>query len=206
MPTGYGPIATQTRPIPSFIAGKRTECTVVDSLATVTEPGDFALHQKGVYHSGEEIRQGGGIDLEFAIPYPGVHNGPTGYWSLARDNPVQSAASWTSQGKVIEVYGEAAMASVPATAARYRARTTRLPDYAAREVYLAPGTVLPLGDERHDRLPFVLSGHLRLTTTGKAELPESEDVARVERGTDVRIEALDEVKYAEASVPPLPGK
>ena len=177
----------------------------VENLAAVTGPGDFALHQKGVYHSGEEIRRGGGIDLEFAIPFQGVHNDPSGYWSMAGDNPVQAAASWAAQGKVIEAYGDAA-AMAPATAPRYRVRIARLPDYSAREVYLAPGTILPLRDDNHDRLFFVLSGHIRLTTAGTEHTLESEDAARVERGTDARIESIDEVKFVEAAAPPLPGK
>lgn len=178
----------------------------VDSLATVTEPGDFALHQKGVYHSGEEIRRGGGIDLEFALPFKGVHNDPTGYWSLARDNPVQSAASWSVSGRVIEATGVAATAAAPTNAARYRVRTARLPNYAAREVYLPAGTVLPLRDDGSDRLLFVLSGHVRLTLGGTVYPLESEDAARIERGADARIDALDDVMFVEAAVPPVLAK
>ena len=178
----------------------------VDSLAVVTSPGDFALHQKGVYHSGEEIRRSGGIDLEFALPYKSVHNDPTGFWSLAQDNPVQPAASWALPGKIIEAVGPAATSAAPPAAAHYRVRIARLPDYAAREVYLSLGTMLPLRDDRHDRLLFVTSGHIRLKSGGQVYVLESEDAARIERGSDARIEALDEAIFVEASVPPLPAK
>ena len=178
----------------------------VDGLAMVTGPGDFALHQKGVYHSGEEIRHGGGIDLEFALPFKSVHNDPTGFWSLARDNPVQPGASWTASGRVVEAIGAAAASAAPPTAAHYRVRSAKLPDYTAREVFLFAGTNLPLRDEGHDRLLFVTSGHIRLTTSGENYALESEDAARIERGRDASIEATDDAMFVEATVPPLPPK
>jgi quercetin dioxygenase-like cupin family protein len=174
----------------------------VNDMAMVTEPGDFALHQKGVYHSGEEIRRGGGIDLEFALNYQGVHNDPTAWWSLARDHRVQPAANWVSNGKVMDAIGSAA-ASAPASAVHYRVRVAELPYYAAREVYLPAGTTLTYRDMDHDRLLFMLSGHATIKTGGKTYGVESEDAARADRGADFVITANDDAKWAEAWVPSL---
>ena len=174
----------------------------VNDMAMVAAPGDFALHQKGVYHSGEEIRRGGGIDLEFALNYPGIHNDPTAWWSLARDHPMQPAASWIADGKVIDVIGSAA-ASAPASAVHYHVRVAELPTYAAREVYLPAGATLTYRDMDHDRLLFMLSGHATIKTDGKTYSVESEDAARALRGADFAITAGDDAKWAESWVPSL---
>jgi len=172
----------------------------VDDKAVVTAPGDFALHQKGVYHSGEEIRRGGGIDLEFAITFPGIHNDPTAWWSLARGHPIEPAASWLSEGRIVEAVGATA-ASAPANAVRYRVRDARLPHYGARELYLAKGTVLPSQDVASDRLFFVLSGRVKVSVAGRDYLLESEDTARAIKGERFTLEALDDAMLAQAFVP-----
>lgn len=172
----------------------------VDDKAVVTEPGDFALHQKGVYHSGEEIRRGGGIDLEFAMTIPGIHNDPTAWWSLARDHPIEPAASWLKDGRYVEAIGPDA-AAAPAGAAHYRVRVAALPHYAARELYLAKGAVLPTRELATDRLFFLLSGHVKLTTGGQGYMLEPEDSARAIKGADFTLEALDDAMFAEAFVP-----
>lgn len=176
----------------------------VDDKAVVAGPGDFALHQKGVLHSGEEIRRGGGIDLEFAVTIPGRHNDPTGYWSLARDHPVEAAASWRTGNRYVEAIGDG-IAGAPPGAVRYRVRRAVLPDYPAREVYLARGTILPSLDAEHDRLVFILAGKVRMTINGVAYIVTSEDAARFARHDDVKVEALEDSIYVQATVPPIPS-
>lgn len=173
----------------------------VNDIATIAGPGDFALHQKGVFHSGEEIRRGDGIDLEFAMNIDGIHNDPTGFWSLAKDHPIQPAASWMDKGQYVEAVGDAA-AQAPADAARYTIRSAPFPDYPAREVRLTKGTIIPSRDMAKDRLMFVLSGKLKITANGKDYLLISEDAARAERGKDFRIEALEDAMFVQAFVPP----
>ncbi|WP_336952852.1 hypothetical protein [Sphingobium aromaticivastans] len=175
----------------------------VNDKAVVTEPGDFALHQKGVDHSGEEIRRGGGIDLEFAVNIDGIHNDPTGFWSLAKDHPVEPAASWMAGGKYVEAIGSS-VAQAPAGAAHYRVRTAILDKFEAREVYLTKGTVIASRDLDRDRLMFVLSGKIRVTAGGKDYVLGTEDAARAERGKDFRMEAMEDSMLAQAFV--APGK
>ena len=177
----------------------------VDDQAVLAEPGDFALHQKGVLHSGEEIRRGGGIDLEFAIPFAQRHNDPKGFWSLAHDHPWQPAAAWIDGGKPSEAVG-ADVAAAPPGAARYQVRIAALPDYAAREVRLPRGTTVTFRDETRDRLVFVLSGRVRFTIADRSDTLGSEDAAGVARGTTVQLEALEDAAFAEALVPPVPIK
>lgn len=174
----------------------------VDDQAVLAEPGDFALHQKGVYHSGEEIRRGGGIDLEFALPFTGIHNDPKGFWSLARDHPFQPAAAWVEGGKPREVVGDAA-AAAPEGAARYQVRQAVLPDYAAREVRLPRGSKVSLRDDGRDRLVFVLSGRVRATIGDRADTLASEDAAGVPHGRTLELEVLEDAAFAEALVPPV---
>lgn len=172
----------------------------VEDKAVVTEPGDFALHQKGVYHSGEEIRRGGGIDLEFAMNIPAIHNDPDGFWSMARDHPVQDAASWTSGNAVVEAIGADA-ARAPAGAARYRVRLADLPGYGAREVHIPAGTTVPMRDAAGDRLFFVLSGKVSLSVDGRSHAMTAEDAGRIVRGKTVTITAAEDTMLAMALVP-----
>jgi quercetin dioxygenase-like cupin family protein len=173
----------------------------VNGLAAVAYPGDFALHQKGVYHSGEEIRRGGGIDLEFAVTIPGRHNDPTGFWSLARDHPVEPAAQWREGDRYVEAIGTSAAAAAPADAVRYRVRIAALPDYPAREIYLPKGTTLPSRDPSRDRLFFVATGKVRVTVGGKPYDLEVEDTARAPAAADFAIEAVDDSLLIQAAVP-----
>jgi quercetin dioxygenase-like cupin family protein len=175
----------------------------VNNQAVVAGPGDFALHQKGVDHSGEEIRRGGGIDLEFAMTIPGRHNDPAGYWSLARDNPVQPAASWPSGRGFAEAVGSAALAAAPPGAVRYQVREARLPGYTAREIHLKAGTTLPSLDPARDRLMFLLSGTLDVEVGGERHRLVSEDTARAVAGAPFMIVALEDSVLVQASVPPL---
>ncbi len=173
----------------------------VDEKAVVAGPGDFAMHEKGVYHSGEEIRRGGGIDLEFAVNIDGIHNDPTGYWSMAQDHPVEPAAAWMEAGKYVEAIGTAASGAPPG-AAHYQVRVAKLANYTAREMYLSKGTVIPSRDMDMDRLMFILSGKVKVTVDGKDYLLVSEDTARAVRGKDFKIEALEDSMFAQAFVPP----
>jgi hypothetical protein len=174
----------------------------VNDLAVLAGPGDFAFHQKGVDHSGEEIRRGGGIDLEFVWFNPGRHNDPTGFWSLAKDHPVEDAASWRDGRLIREVVGDTAAA--PAHAARYRVRRATFPGMAAREIHLPAGTILPTRSDTSERLFFVLSG--RIGVTGGAYELGSEDSAYAGRGKDFAITALTDSMIVEASLPPLAVK
>jgi mannose-6-phosphate isomerase-like protein (cupin superfamily) len=176
----------------------------VNALATVAIPGDFALHQKGVDHSGEEIRRGGGIDLEFAMTIPGRHNDPTGFWSLAREHPVEAAAQWRDGDRYVEAVGAGA-ATAPAGAVRYRVRLAALPGYPARELHLTKGTVLPSRDPERDRLMFVAGGRVRVTVGGRSHDLAVEDTARAPARTDFRMEALEDSLVIQASVPPAPS-
>ncbi|MDH7973239.1 hypothetical protein QH494_13705 [Sphingomonas sp. AR_OL41] len=173
----------------------------VDDQAMVTEPGDFALHQKGVYHSGEETRHGGGIDLEFAMTIPGRHNDPHGYWSLARDHPVQPAAAWQLGGVYQEAIGPAA-ANAPAGATRFRVRLAELPDYQAREVYLPAGATIAGRLAGKDRLFFVASGRVTATAGGTGHALVSEDTAWAEHDQPFAITAREDSMIVEAFVPP----
>jgi quercetin dioxygenase-like cupin family protein len=177
----------------------------VDDKAVVAVPGDFALHQKGVYHSGEEIRRGGGIDLEFAVNIERIHNDPNGFWSFAKDNSVVEAATWRDGSRVIDAVGPEA-ASAPANAVRYRVRTASLPDYPAREVYLPKGAVLPIRETERDRLIFILSGRISFRADGRDYQLATEDAARAERGKEIVVTALEDTIWAQALVPAKAGK
>lgn len=170
----------------------------VNDMAVVTEPGDFALHEKGVYHSGEEIRRGGGIDLEFAFAAPAGHNDPTGYWSLAASHPLEPAAAWVTPAGPVEAIGAAAVAAAPVNAARYMVRAALFPGYEAREVKVAAGAVIRSRDSRCDRLMFILSGTFRVSVGGRDYSVGPEDAARAPAAQDFELVALTDGSYAEA--------
>lgn len=157
----------------------------VNNLAVVAGPGDFAFHQKGVDHSGEEIRRGGGIDLEFVYFNPGRHNDPTGFWSLAKDHPIVDA--------------------IAEDGAHYGTRRADFPGgLAAREVYLPAGASLRSLDGDKERLFFILSGKVRVSSAGKPDEEIGvEDSAYAARGKDFRITASEAAKFVEAFLPPL---
>jgi quercetin dioxygenase-like cupin family protein len=170
-----------------------------DGKAAVTVPGDAALHPKGVYHHGEALQTGKGIEfvafVAARLPDPQVT------WKPAASLPMMPMAAWMEgRGTYRELAGDA-VGTAPAGAARFEARTFDFPPYVTREYRVAKGTVLPL-DSRANQLVYVTAGRARVSTEGVSDEVATEDAAHVRAGVPFTVEALEDLVLLTSSIPP----
>ena len=176
--------------------GRRVQ--FVNDQAAVNRPGDAAFHPKGVFHHGEAIETGKGI--EFAMYVDKVQTEPQATWITGASRPFEPAATWLDNGKAQEVLG-AAVANTPAQAAHYEVRTFNFsPWYVARELRIPRGASLPMLGPK-DRLIFVLDGKVGIASnSGNWELTQ-EDAARAPADQLLTLKALEDSRILEAYVP-----
>ncbi len=175
--------------------GRRVQ--FVNDQAEHNRPGDAAFHPRGVFHHGEAVETGRGI--EFAMFVDNVRPNPEATWRFAAATPLQSVAAWIADGTYHEQF-EAAAAKAPASAARFQARTIEFPPYVARELRLAKGTALPL-DVRNQQLMIVLSGTISIKTAGQSFDLAVEDTAFATPGVPFSVRASEDATLLTAVVP-----
>ncbi len=183
--------------------GRRVQ--FVNDQAEHNRPGDAAFHPRGVFHHGEAVETGRGI--EFAMFVDRLRPNPEATWRFAAAMPLQAVAAWIADGNYYEQF-DAAAAKAPASAARFQARTFEFPPYVARELRLAKGTVLPL-DVRNQQLLIVLSGAISIKTGGQSFELGVEDTAYAKPDVAFSVRATDDARLLTALVsrdtPPPPA-
>ena len=179
--------------------GRRVQ--FVNDQAEVNRPGDAAFHPKGVFHHGEAIESGQGI--EFAMEVDQVQPEPQATWIPSSTRPFEAAATWLDHGKVHEVVAATAAApNVPAQAAHFSVRTFDFsPYYIARELKVPRGASLPMLGNK-DRLIFILDGQFSVTGDGQSWELSQQDAMRAAAGQLLTIKALADSRIIEAYVPP----
>ena len=175
--------------------GRRVQ--FVNDQAEHNRPGDAAFHPRGVFHHGEAVETGRGI--EFAMFVDSVRPNPEATWRFAAATPLQSVAVWIADGIYHEQF-DAAAAKAPASAARFQARTFAFPPYLARDLRLTKGTTLPL-DVRNQQLMIVLSGTISIKTAGQSFDLGVEDTAYAKPGVPFSVHATEDATLLLAVVP-----
>ena len=175
--------------------GRRVQ--FVNDQAEHNRPGDAAFHPRGVFHHGEAVETGKGI--EFAMFVDSTRPNPEATWRFAAATPLHPVAAWIADGTYHEQI-DAAAAQAPASAARFQARTFEFPPYVARELRLTKGTVLPL-DVRNQQLMIVLSGTISIRTAGQSFDLAVEDTAYAKPGAPFSMRATEDATLLTAVVP-----
>jgi quercetin dioxygenase-like cupin family protein len=91
-------------------SGRRVQ--FVNDQAEHNRPGDAAFHPRGVFHHGEAVEAGKGI--EFAMFVDKVQPNAEATWRFAKDTPLQSLAAWVAGGNYHEL-ADAAAVKAPAS-------------------------------------------------------------------------------------------
>ena len=185
--------------------GRRVQ--FANSQAALNGPGDAALHPKGVFHHGEALETGKGI--EFVAFVARQRPDPQVTWTTAASRPMQPMVAWlegeATYREAIEGTGAGTVAGagsgIPAGAARFEARSFEFPPYLTREYRIAKGTTVPL-DSRSDQLVFVSSGRAGVSTGGKRYELGAEDAAQVRAGSPFLLQALEDLVVVTSSIPP----
>jgi quercetin dioxygenase-like cupin family protein len=192
-------------------SGRRVQ--FVNDQAAVNRPGDAAFHPKGVFHHGEALETGKGV--EFAMYVDQVQPEPQATWIPGSSRPFEPGATWMDNGKVVEVLGAAAAASAanstagkPADAvakvAHYEVRTFDFsPHYITRELRIPRGTTLSMLGNK-DRLMFMLDGRVSVSSGSSSWEIAQEDAARAPADQLVTLKALEDARILETYVPPKP--
>lgn len=168
--------------------------------AAIAGPGDASFHPKGVFHHGEALE--GGYGIEFAMEVDHTWPDPQPVWGPRESRPTEPAAVWLDHGKVLEAYGASA-ASAPADAAHFEARVFDFPPYyTARELHIPRGVSLPIQSAK-DRLMLLLAGHATVALDGRSWPVGPEDAVRAPAGRRMTMEATDDCKIIETDVPPV---
>lgn len=180
--------------------GRRVQ--FVNDQAAINRPGDAAFHPKGVFHHGEALETGKGI--EFAMYVDTRQSDPQATWIPASTRPKEPAAVWSESGAIREAVGAAA-ASAPANATHFDVRTFDFsPHYVARELWVPRGARITMNGTK-DRLMFLLAGQVTLSADGKTWQMAVEDAARAPAGQLVTLTALEDSRILEAYVSARPA-
>ena len=156
-------------------SGRRVQ--FVNNQAEHNRPGDAAFHPRGVFHHGEAIETGKGV--EFAMFTDKVRPNPEAHWRFAKDTPLQSVA---------------------AGAARFQARIFNFPPYAASELILTKGTAIPL-DVSKQQMLIVLAGTVTVSTAGQTYELGVEDTAYAKPGEAFTLRATADARVLTCTVP-----
>ena len=148
----------------------------VNHDAAICDPGDFALHPKGVFHHGEVLTPGLAVEWAMAVGPPGPDPTPT--------------------------FVESGREPFEAAGAGVQMRTVPLGPYTSREVRLTAGTTQDLdADADGELLTIVLSGRLAVDVYGANHELGVEDTVRLPLGERATRTALEDVVLVETRVP-----
>jgi quercetin dioxygenase-like cupin family protein len=167
-------------------SGRRVQ--FVNDQAEHNRPGDAAFHPRGVFHHGEAVETGKGV--EFAMFADQVRPNPEATWRFAKDTP------WQSYHEAFD----AAAAKAPASAARLQARVFDFPPYAARDLQLTKGATLPL-DVSKQQMLILLAGAVTVSTAGRSYDLAVDDTAYAKPGVPFMLRATENAKVLIGIVP-----
>lgn len=146
--------------------------------AEQNRPGDAAFHPRGVFHHGEALETGKGI--EFATYVDKVAPDPQVTWITAEARPMRAVGPGVAE------------------------RRFDFGTYVTREIHLSKGAKLTL-DTVANQLLFVLSGRILVSAGGSAGSQNfevaAEDAAHARAGAPFNIVALEAAQVLTSSVP-----
>ncbi len=145
-------------------------------------PGDATLHPVGVDHHSETLVPG--WRLEFAFEAQPGRCGRDLIALPAQGMIRHEVTEWVENGKRCHLIGPTDRAG-----SRYFARMFHFPVYTLHECHFDAGAALDLHVNSAEKLLYVLSGQLGITTDGVTDLLERDSMARIPAGSRFAREA-----------------
>jgi quercetin dioxygenase-like cupin family protein len=163
-----------------------------------SRPGDCTLHPSGVDHHSETLIAGTRVEFAFAAQH---RSGRDLVALPGADMQLHEMTEWVEKGRRLEQFGTRRGAG-----ARYRAKLFYFPGYTVRELHLPKGAALPRHRNSDEKLLYVLSGKLSVTTDRATDLVTGGGMLRMVAGKAFAREALSPsvVLELEASLTPRP--
>ena len=163
-----------------------------------SHPGDCTLHPSGVDHHSETLIAGTRVEFAFEAQH---RSGRDLVALAAADMKLHELTEWVSKGRRLEQFGRRSSGG-----SRYRARLFHFPAYTVRELHLPEGATLPRHRNADERLLYVLSGKLRVTTDRVSGIVTRGSMLRMVAGKTFARQALGAsvVLELEASLTPRP--
>ena len=145
-------------------------------------PGDVTLHPAGVRHHSETISAGTKAEFAFA---PAGRSGVDMISLSGRAQQERPLAEWV-EGDARRVAGEGA----PTGASRFTAKSFVFPGYVLVEAHYPKGAAIGSYVNDKERLAYVVSGRLRVTTDGVTGEIGAGDMVRMVAGRSFARTAL----------------
>jgi quercetin dioxygenase-like cupin family protein len=166
-----------------------------------SRPGDATLHPSGVDHHSETLAAGTRVEFAFEAQH---RSGRDLVALPCADMQLHELTEWVSKGERRVVFGR----KVPGKArgSRYRARMFCFPAYTMLELHLPKGQTLPRHSNAIEKLFYVRSGKLRVTTDRSTAVVTAGAMVRMVAGKKFEREALaaSVILELEASKTPRP--
>jgi len=175
-----------------------SQLEIVGNEAFLSHPGDASLHPEGVMHYSQTVTPG--WRCEFAFKAQGK-SGPDPVSFPGRDRAVHQVSEWVDAGQRKIAYDKPG----PGSSGQSTAKIFQFPGYQLVEARLPKGNMLALHTAASDRLMYIVSGRLKVTSGSESGIVEAGDVVRVAAGKPFAREALDDAVVADMEASKTPG-
>jgi quercetin dioxygenase-like cupin family protein len=169
----------------------------VDTQTFLSHPGDVSLHPDGVMHHSEAIQSGQRCEFSFK---PQGKSGRDLIALPGRDMTFHAATDWVEDGERKLVYGK-----TDRSGGKFTAKIFAFPNYFLIEAHYPKGETLPLHKNATEKLIFVVSGRLKVTTDTLTEEVGAGDMVRLAVGRDFARQALEDSVVLEIDGSKAPG-
>jgi quercetin dioxygenase-like cupin family protein len=170
----------------------------VDNAAVYSHPGDVSLHPEGVMHHYESVTGGYWLAIGFA---PQGKSGRDLIWMQGSQHTLFDATEWVEGNQ-----RKMAIGATDNPGAKFKVKLFQFPGYLVSELRLPKGEALPVHKNDAERILYVISGRLRMTSDTMTDEVAAGDVAREIAGKPFAREALEDsvILEIDGSKPPPP--
>ena len=173
-----------------------SQVEVVGREVFASHPGDASLHPAGVMHYSQTVAPGWRGEFAFkAQGKAGLDPVPL----AGRDKPLHAVSEWVD-GSVRKFAYDAKDRPVTSTA-----RVFSFPGYELIEAHLPRGATLPAYTPDAERLLYVVSGRLKVTSGNESGVVGAGDMVRVAKGQRFARETLDDAVVLDVEASQTPG-
>ncbi len=174
-----------------------SQVEVIGPETFVSHPGDASLHPTGVMHYSQTLVPGWRAEFAFKSQYK---SGIDATSLSGRDKTLHQVTEWVEGGQRKVAYDKKDQKGAVSTA-----KIFQFPGYELIEARLPKGNVLPVHMAAADRLLYVVSGKLKVTSGSESGTVTTGDMVRVAAGKPFAREALEDTVLVDVEASKTPG-